>query len=428
MQQDQLTNSLSLEQAMDRLDQLQRRILELEAENHQLQQCYEQELTERQRVEVAIRESEECFRAVFNTAPVMLWMTGVDTLCNFCNQTWLDFTGRTLTQNLSEAWAERLHPEDRQSCVETYLKAFDLQQPFQMEYRVRRADGEYRWILDQGTPRHLENGDFAGYIGSCIDITERKQAELEAARSLSLLQTTLEATADAILVIDLDGKIIHFNHQFVEQWKIPADILAQRDGDLLIAIDQQQLANPEALLAQVRAESLQPDLVSYTVLEFKDGRVFERYSKPQYLGGKIIGRVINTRDISERKRSETEREQTEEALRKSEATNRALINAIPDLMIRMKRDGTYLDFIPSKEFDPVLPHPKVQGETLYDVIPLEIAQERMRYVEQALQTGKTQTYEFELSFDGEIKYQEARIAVSGKDEVLVIVRDVTERE
>ena len=124
-----------------------------------------------------VRESEERFRLVANTAPVMIWTAGTDRLCTYVNQPWLEFTGRPLDAELGNGWAEGIHHEDLKRCLETYAQAFDQRQSFAMEYRLRRKDGEYRWIVDIGVPRFNPDGTFAGYIGSCLDVTDRKLAE-----------------------------------------------------------------------------------------------------------------------------------------------------------------------------------------------------------------------------------------------------------
>ena len=125
----------------------------------------------------ALRESEARFRTMANTAPVMIWMSGTDKLCTFFNKGWLEFTGRKLEQELGNGWAEGVHREDLDHCFEIYVNSFDARQPFTMEYRLRRGDGEYRSVLDTGAPRFASNGTFLGYIGSAVDITERKVAE-----------------------------------------------------------------------------------------------------------------------------------------------------------------------------------------------------------------------------------------------------------
>ncbi len=130
------------------------------------------------------RESEERFRLVANTAPVLIWMSGPDKLCNYFNRPWLEFTGRPIEAELGNGWAEGIHREDLKRCLDTYTSAFDRRESFKMQYRLQRNDGEYRWVFDTGVPRFDPNGSFAGYIGSCIDVSERKMAE-EALASLS---------------------------------------------------------------------------------------------------------------------------------------------------------------------------------------------------------------------------------------------------
>ena len=130
----------------------------------------------------AIHESEQRFRLVANTAPVMIWMSGPDKLCNYFNQPWLEFTGGPLEAQLGHGWLAGVHPDDLDHCSNTYTRAFDLRKSFKMEYRLRRHDGEFRWLLDIGVPRQNSAGSFAGYIGSCLDVTDRKLAEAALAK------------------------------------------------------------------------------------------------------------------------------------------------------------------------------------------------------------------------------------------------------
>jgi PAS domain S-box-containing protein len=135
------------------------------------------DLTDRKHDEIVLQESEERFRLVANTAPVMIWMAGSDKSCTYFNLPWLQFTGRSLEEEFGNGWTKGVHADDLPGCWETYARAFARREPFQMEYRLRRYDGEYRWMFDQGLPRLNSDESFAGYIGSCIDITDRKLAQ-----------------------------------------------------------------------------------------------------------------------------------------------------------------------------------------------------------------------------------------------------------
>jgi len=163
------------------------------------------DITERKRAEAELRESEARFRLVADSAPVMIWMSGTDKLCTYFNKPWLDFTGRSIDRELGNGWAEGVHPEDLQKCLDTYIQSFDRREAFKMEYRIRRHDGEFRWILDIGAPRFNPDGSFAGYIGSCIDVTEQRGAE----EQLRQAQEDLAHVTRVMMMGELAAAIAH---------------------------------------------------------------------------------------------------------------------------------------------------------------------------------------------------------------------------
>jgi PAS domain S-box-containing protein len=112
-----------------------------------------------------------------DTVPAMIWASDANALRTYFNRSWLEFTGRTLTEELGKGWTEGIHPDDRQRCLETYESAIKSRLPFKVEYRLRCADGQYRWVLSHGEPRFGDEGALEGYVGSCLDITEQKAAE-----------------------------------------------------------------------------------------------------------------------------------------------------------------------------------------------------------------------------------------------------------
>ncbi|WP_292826166.1 PAS domain S-box protein [Nostoc sp. JL33] len=173
-------------------------------------------LRERNQTEAALRESEARFRQMADTAPVLIWMSGTDTLCNYFNKPWLDFTGRTLEQEMGNGWAEGVHADDFQRCLDIYTNAFDARQKFRMEYRLRRIDGEFRWLLDTGVPRFAPTGEFLGYIGSCVDIHDRKLAEEALRDSEERYRILTEVSPQAIWMGDSDGGISYCNQYWLD--------------------------------------------------------------------------------------------------------------------------------------------------------------------------------------------------------------------
>lgn len=117
------------------------------------------------------------YRLLVEQAPLMIWRSDPHKKCDYFNRVWLDFTGRTLEMELGDGWAEGVHPEDLPACFRTFVESFDRRLTFEMEYRLRRHDGKFRWIVDRGVPFYGDDGGFLGYIGSCVDVTERREAQ-----------------------------------------------------------------------------------------------------------------------------------------------------------------------------------------------------------------------------------------------------------
>ncbi|HUJ70803.1 MAG TPA: PAS domain S-box protein, partial [Verrucomicrobiae bacterium] len=158
-----------------------------------------------------LRESEALFRNMADNAPVLVWMSDTTRNCTWFNKVWLDFVGRPLEKEIGNGWAENVHPEDMDRCLKTYVETSDARQQFEMEYRLRRHDGEYRWILDRGSPAYGEAGEFTGYVGSCIDITERRLAEQNLQASQARFAGLIESAMDAIIAVDDAQRVVLFN-------------------------------------------------------------------------------------------------------------------------------------------------------------------------------------------------------------------------
>jgi len=181
----------------------------------------------------AQRESEDRFRTVANTAPVLIWMAGIDKLCTFFNHTWLAFTGRRIEQELGEGWASGIHPEDRNRCLETYSARFDARLEFTIEYRLRRHDGAYRWIVSSGSPRFDIDGRFLGYIGSSTDITDQELSKQALAEQLEFetMLAEVSATLISLPADQVDGRIQAAQKRICEALGLDRSTLGRFNGE-----------------------------------------------------------------------------------------------------------------------------------------------------------------------------------------------------
>lgn len=178
--------------------------------------CFTRDVTEQKRAEQALRESEQRFRVITEASPIMVWMSGTDKLCNYFSKGWLEFVGRTLEEELGNGWAENVHPDDFDRCLQIYVSSFDARRPFEMEYRLRHHTGEYRWILDHGVPRYAPDGTFEGYVGGCLDIHDRNKVREALRESEERYRTVAETASDAIVSIDEHSTILFANSATAE--------------------------------------------------------------------------------------------------------------------------------------------------------------------------------------------------------------------
>jgi len=173
-------------------------------------------ISERNMAEAKAIKAAEFYLNILNKAPVLIWRSGVDAKCYWFNTTWLEFTGRDISQERGDGWTEGVHPDDFSSCLNIYMESFRAKKFFEMEYRLRRHDGEFRWIVDFGCPFETIDGEFGGYIGYCYDINERKYAENALKRSEKSLRSTLDGLSAHIALLDEQGNILLVNKAWRE--------------------------------------------------------------------------------------------------------------------------------------------------------------------------------------------------------------------
>jgi PAS domain S-box-containing protein len=239
------------------------------------------------------------------------------------NQRYCEITGYSREEILGLKVEHLTHPEDVPASLEFIRRIRSGELPeYKMEKRYIRKNGEVIWVHLTVSIVRSAKGDPLYLVGFIEDITERRDAQSEASRSLSLLRATLESTADGILVVDLNGKILSSNQKMADMWEIPAEVLACGDDQLAINAALDKLIYPDDFLAKVTELYRHPEEASYDVLELKDGRTFERYSQPQRIDDVPVGRVWSFRDVTSRLRAEEqERALTQEQAARAEAEN-----------------------------------------------------------------------------------------------------------
>ncbi|MBE9113818.1 PAS domain S-box protein, partial [Nodosilinea sp. LEGE 07298] len=292
------------------------------------------DITELKRTEFNLRESETRFRQMTDAAPMMVWISGLDQRCTYFNQSWLAFTGRTTEQEIGDGWTEGIHPDDFQHCLSTYTNAFNARTPFQMEYRLRYRDGTHRWIFDVGEPRFAADGEFLGYIGSCFDVHDRKQAEEALRQRETELRLVTNAVPALIAFVDAEQRY-RFNNQGYEDWfgQSAADLYGRHIRDVM---EEDSYERIRPYIEQVLAGQ---QVTFERSVESKNGRI--RYLTATYVPrindrGEVEGFVALITDLSDRKQAEI-------ALSQSEERYRYLAESIPQLVWTANNEGLIVD-------------------------------------------------------------------------------------
>lgn len=300
-----------------------------------------QDITELKQAMDALRESEERFRSMADSAPALIWLSELDGRRTYFNKTWLKFTGRTVSEELNYGWVEDIYPEDRDLYLGEYTAAFEGCRPFEVEYRLCRHDGVSRWVLARGVPRFTQSGGLAGFVGICIDVTDRREATEAVRQSEERYRVLTEAVPHIVWNADAGGEITYFNQRWLEYTALPVARAsgegwleaihsddrervrtAWREMVMAPVVDQSSRFAMEFRLRQTQTGEYRWFLSAAVPLLHSDGRV------DQWIGSMA--------DIHDQKSAA-------EAIRASEAFRRSVFENTPDCMMILDLEGRFLE-------------------------------------------------------------------------------------
>ncbi|RZM82908.1 PAS domain S-box protein [Leptolyngbya iicbica] len=380
-----------------------------------------QEERQRQAAEANLAESEQRLQLALEASGDGLWDWNITTGELFLSDRWgamLGFAPGELTPNVT-TWEELIHPDDR-PWVEERLQAHlaDPTVPYQFDYRLQTQTGDWKWIANYGK---VVTWDAAGHpmrmAGTHRDISDRKQYETQIKQSEATKQALIQSIPDLLVQIRQDGLYL----DVLNRDSTNVDIFAydsNRAGAHVTEALPPDLAQQRLAYVQQVIATQQP--VTYEYQIEVEGTIHDEEARLIPLDDISVLAVI--RDISDRKRIEAQ-------LRQSEATKQALIQAIPDFLVRMRQDGVQLEVINVGNVYCLHPAPApIQRHNVLDIMPADISQERIQLAQRAIATGQTQVQEYAFTHDGRTIYEEARISPMTDDEVLVMVRDISDRK
>jgi PAS domain S-box-containing protein len=270
-------------------------------------QTIARDITKRKSVEDTLKESEEKFRKIFEESPFPMIMSGKDFGILRANLTFCKMIEYSEEELKSFTFRNITHPDHISDNEISLLRLIAGEIPiYQTEKRYIRKDGSIIWGSTTVSLIRNNKDEVQFFLVMVEDITSRKETTAELEKSFSLLKATLESTEDGLLVVDTSGRIVQFNQKFVDMWRIPSEVMASGEDNQALSFVKNQLKNPESFLENVKHLYSEPEATSSDILEFEDGRYFERYSQPQKINDKSVGRVWSFRDITQKRKAEAD--------------------------------------------------------------------------------------------------------------------------
>ncbi|PZV12067.1 MAG: hypothetical protein DCF20_18400 [Pseudanabaena sp.] len=374
------------------------------------------DISDRKFVEEKFREQQTQLDLVVEASQIGFYISDFRTETSIVSPAYKTQIGYTpdAIEASPDDWSDRLHPADRERATTAFRAFKNNEASYSEDFRLLHRDGSYRWIYSNAQLICDKAGTPIKIVGTHIDITDRKKAEEDISRSVATNQALIDALPDLIIRISREGIYIDAIPSGNVKFAVPPKKMI---GNSIFDVLPIEFAQQRMYYVEQAFQTGKLQLYEYQILI--DGEI--HYEEARIVVSGENEATILIRDISDRKKAE-------EDLRRAVATKQALIDALPDLIIRISRDGVYLDAISSATMKFSHPPDTFIGKCMVDILPSELAQQLMYYIEQAFQTQKIQLHEYQIFLNGEIHYEEARIVISGENEATILIRDISDRK
>ena len=381
----------------------------------------------RNQAEVALQESELKLRNLTDAIPGAVYQFRLspegEFSMPFVSQGIQELAGISpehAIKDIQVVW-DLIFPEDWEPLQQSIAISAQTLEPWDFEFRIQTANEKIKWVLGKSIPHQEESGAII-WNGILTDISDRKQASGLLEKSEQRFRNLFESTPKiSVQGYNRERQVIYWNDASEHLYGYTkAEAIGQQLEDLVIPLEMRQ-----GLIDAIQNWLINGQLIPADELNLirKDGSRVTVYSSHLMLTNTEGEQELYCLDIDL-----SEQKQTEENLRQAVAINQALIDAIPDLILRVSRDGFYVDAIASDEIEFAVSPAQMLGKNILDVLDPEISQQRMYYIEQAFQTGEIQLHEYQILLNGEIHYEEARIVVCGDNEATILIRDISDRK
>ena len=373
------------------------------------------DISDRKQAETRLRESEQRYATLAATAPVGIFRTDAVGNYTYVNDRWSQITGFALKAAVGEGWQQALHPDDHSRIVAEWCQSTQENRPFRLEYRFQRPDGKVTWVYGQFVAERDEVGTVIGYVGTVTDISDRQRSKEALQKSEAHQRALMSAIPDLIIRMNRAGIYLEFvaTPNFHVMGNLPDMVGTHMSANLPFDMAQKRLKFIQLALQTNSIQIYEQDFSIEGRTQFEEVRVVP-YGEDEVM--------VLVRDISDRK-------QAEFALQQSEAKSKAVLAAIPDLMFRVGSDGVYRSYgIPNRDFDMLSQDADPTGRSMADMLPAELADRQLHYLQKALRTGELQVYEQQVQVGDRLQDEEVRVIKSGDDEVLFMTRDISDRK